>query len=118
LRLLLDEHLSPVIAGGLRSRGHDVVAALNVGLTRVSDADVLRRAVGERRAVVTLNIRDFRRLHSTYLASGQVHFGIILLSRPRFSTAKVGFGQLISALDTFLSAHPDDEALTCLEHWL
>jgi predicted nuclease of predicted toxin-antitoxin system len=118
LRLLLDEHLSPVIAAGLRSRGHDVVAALDVGLSRASDPDLLQRAARERRAVVTLNIRDFRPLHSAYLASGQVHFGIILLSRPRFSTAEVGFGRLISALDTLVSAHPDDEALACLEHWL
>jgi len=41
VRLLLDEHLSPAIAEQLRSREHDVVLVVEVGLRQQLDREVM-----------------------------------------------------------------------------
>ena len=63
-RLLADENLPLAVVEGLRSHGHDIVTlAASLLSTGVSDADVLALARVEQRAVVTLNRREFFRLH-------------------------------------------------------
>ena len=64
MRALLDEMLTPAIAGELRSRGHDVAAiAGHQDREALPDPDVLPLARAEHRAIVTSNLRDFRPLH-------------------------------------------------------
>ena len=55
VRLYLDQCLRSELAGLLRSRGFDVVRALDVGQARADDALILDRAVSEERTLVTLD---------------------------------------------------------------
>jgi predicted nuclease of predicted toxin-antitoxin system len=62
LRLLLDEMLSQAIARALRERGHDVEAVKeHPDSEALSDPELVSPGAGERRAIVTNNLRDFRR---------------------------------------------------------
>jgi predicted nuclease of predicted toxin-antitoxin system len=62
-RLLLDEMFSPRIATELAARGHDCLAVVADPVARMSsDADLLRRALDNGRALVTNNVVDFERL--------------------------------------------------------
>jgi uncharacterized protein with PIN domain len=60
----------------LRALGHDVVTIQERGRANesTSDPDVLRFATSEGRAVLTLNRRDFYRLHDQI----QAHAGIVV----------------------------------------
>jgi len=118
VRLLLDEHLSSVLAEQLRARDHDVATAVEAGVNGVDDARALSWAVTERRAVVTNNIRDFRLLHAAYLTSGRSHYGIVLVPTSRYRLDRGHLGPLISALDELLCAHRADDALCDTEHFL
>jgi predicted nuclease of predicted toxin-antitoxin system len=118
LRLVLDEHLSPVIATSLRQRDHDVVSVTEVNLAGVADSVVLEWAIQVGRAVVTADVGDFRPVHQAYVDHGQESAGLILLSSSRFSPARSAFGVLIEALDAFLASHPGQHDLACAEHWL
>ena len=75
-RLYTNENFPLPAAERLRALGHDVVTILDDGLANqgVSDEDLLRRAASLDRALVTLNRRDFVRLHRR----GQDHCGIVV----------------------------------------
>lgn len=53
--LFLDQMFRVELAERLRALGHNVVRASETGLSRADDADILARAIGERRILVTLN---------------------------------------------------------------
>jgi hypothetical protein len=119
VRLVLDKHLSPVIAAELRKRGHDVVMArdLLTGQDR-PDFELLRVATTEGRAVATVDVGDFVELHRTAVVSGRSHAGLVLLSRRRFPTTGRAIGRLVEALDALLVAHPGDRELENRCVWL
>jgi hypothetical protein len=118
LRLLLDEHISPVVAEQLRDRGHDVVAAIEVGLAGIDDSRVLSRAIADRRAVVTNNIKDFRPLHVAYLTTGVAHYGIVLVPTARYELSRKRLGGLITALDELLAGMAAEDTLCDRELFL
>ncbi len=119
MRLLLDEHLSPEIAGSLRSRGHDVVAVSERGELRTAkDIDVLVAAGRERRVVVTQDIGDFMRLGARRLPDHRWHAGIVLVAPRTYPTSSSGFGLLIRALEALLTDHPGDDDLIGDVIWL
>jgi predicted nuclease of predicted toxin-antitoxin system len=64
-RLYSNENFPRQIVLALRARGHDVLTILEAGLANqeIPDAEVLAYASREGRAVLTLNRRDFIRLH-------------------------------------------------------
>ncbi|HHW19262.1 MAG TPA: DUF5615 family PIN-like protein [Firmicutes bacterium] len=53
MRFLVDNALSPWIAGELRQFGHDVVHVREIGMASASDAEILALAVREKRIVLT-----------------------------------------------------------------
>ena len=53
--------LSPDLAVWLKDQGHDAVHALEIGLSRAADVEVMGRAKEERRTVVTADL-DYPRL--------------------------------------------------------
>ncbi len=117
--MLLDEHLSPEIAGSLRSRGHDVVAVSERGELRTAkDIDVLVVAGRERRVVVTQDIGDFMRLGARRLPDRRWHLGVVLAPPRAFPTSSGGFGRLIRALEALLTDHPGDDDLIGDVIWL
>ncbi len=75
-RLYADEQFPREVSQLLRTMGHDVLTVQEAGNANlgIPDEDVLAFAIGDNRAVVTLNRQDFIRLHR---ASSE-HFGIII----------------------------------------
>ena len=57
----------------------------------------LEYAASQRRAIVTFNINDFSRLHDTYLAAGEEHWGLIFSTRESIG---VLFRRLLRLLNT------------------
>jgi predicted nuclease of predicted toxin-antitoxin system len=78
-RLYTDENLPSEVAIGLHERGHDVLTAREAGMAnqRIQDQDVLAFATSQKRAVVTINRRDFIRLHTRQ----PDHAGIIVCTQ-------------------------------------
>jgi hypothetical protein len=74
-RLYADEDFPLPVVKELRRFGHDVRTVQEAGRANkgIDDADVLADAVADRRAVLTHNHPDFRRLHR----HGQSHEGIV-----------------------------------------
>src|SRR5262245_55244599 len=64
-RFVADENFPLPVVEALRAAGHDVRTLQELGESALSmpDDEVLARATAERRAVLTLNRRDFFRLH-------------------------------------------------------
>jgi predicted nuclease of predicted toxin-antitoxin system len=119
VKLLLDEHYSPVLAQQLRQRGHDVLAVIELpALRQQPDAEVLAWAATAGRAVVTENVDDFLRLHADYLSRGHLHWGLVLTTRRKFPRSSESMGRLIAALDELLRVLETDDALQTDTHWL
>lgn len=77
MRLLLDENLSPAMAGFLIAAGHEVVHVRDRGLTSASDDVVLALAVAEERVLISADT-DF----GTLLArSGASRPSVVLIRR-------------------------------------
>ena len=68
-----DENLPLMVVQGLIEFGHDVTTREQAGLG-ISDADVLRYAASTGRILITLNRRDFIRIHQ----KSPNHAGIII----------------------------------------
>ena len=77
-RLLLDEHIWAYLAKILREQGFDVIHVNEVDLVGTPDTKIMAYAVGERRAVVTFNIKDFIPLAIQYYEDGKEHYGIVV----------------------------------------
>ena len=77
-RLLADENFPFPVVESLRRLGYDVVTLSDLGLAgqALMDPAVLKLAADDSRAVITLNRRDFVRLHR---ASAN-HAGIVVCS--------------------------------------
>ncbi len=86
LRLYLDEDsMDQDLVHALRARGVDVVTALDAGMIERADEEHLRWATAEDRVLYSFNVGDFYQLHTSFLASGVAHAGIILAPQQRFS---------------------------------
>ena len=64
-RLFADENFPEPVVSELRTFGYDVLTVPGIGRASesVPDEEILSTAVADGRAVLTLNRRDFRRLH-------------------------------------------------------
>ena len=76
MRFYADENFAVAVAVELRNLGHDVLTAFEDGKAnqKISDDKVLERAVELSRAVLTVNRKDFKKLHET----GNRHAGIFI----------------------------------------
>jgi Domain of unknown function (DUF5615) len=119
VRLLLDEHYSPEIARQLRTRGHDVVAvAERADLLALGDHELLRQMVGERRAIMTNNVKDFLPLASRAALEGDDHYGLLLTSDRSMPRRGDAIGKYVEALDSFLKLHKDEDGYRNQVQWL
>ena len=119
MRLLLDEHYSPEIARQLRGRGDDVVAvAERADLVGLADEELLRRMAGERRAIVTNNVKDFVPLATRAALAAGEHHGLLLTSDRTMPRRLDAIGRLVDALDRFLQRHNGEDSCRNQVQWL
>lgn len=105
MRLLLDEHISPDVAEGLRGRGHDAVSVIEIG-RRTEDDDVLwRKAIEAGRAMVTYNRDDFIALAAESFQNNEPHPGLIVISPKTIPPSDIG--GLVRALERLLTSGED-----------
>ncbi len=102
LKLLLDEHVSPDVAAGLRRRGRRmVVYALaeweDGGFLGQDDAACLRKAAAQGLTLVTYDRRTIPPLLKTWAEEGSSHGGVVFVDEKTISPADVG--GLVIALD-------------------
>ena len=119
MKLLLDEMFSPLVAAGLRARGHDAVAIKERDEWQaLSDPEVIALARTEHRAVVTANLRDFRPLHAELVAAAEEgHRGMVFVPTS-FRLTRAATGQIVAALETRLAEYPGDDDLANGETWI
>ena len=84
VKLYLDEDVDPLLARSLQERGFDCISTRDAKNLGSSDEAQLAFAVGQRRAILTFNIRDFVKLAKTYADSGKRHAGIIVSDHRAF----------------------------------
>jgi hypothetical protein len=89
IRLYLDEDaMDSDSVRALRLRGIDVTTALDAGLTSSADEEHLKDAIASGPALYSFNVSDFMALHTSYLAPGKPHAGIILGRQQRYSVGE------------------------------
>jgi hypothetical protein len=116
-RLVLDEMFSPAIADALRGRGHDVIAvAERADLRAMTDDGIFAWASGQRRWLLTENVKDFRPILLQALQAGSPIVGLLFTTSRAFPRSRKNPGPLIQALHAWLLAGPPEPPLT--EDWL
>ena len=99
-RLLLDEHIWAYLAKRLREQGFDVIHVTEADLVASPDDQIMAYAVGEHRAVVTFNIKDFIPLAIQYYEDGKEHYGVVVsnqLSRGELQKRVIKFLKSVTA---------------------
>lgn len=76
--LYLDADVSRKLAKALRENGFDAVSAVEVGNAKLSDLAQFNYAIGDQRAILTYDSKDFARLFDEYWQAGKEHYGIIV----------------------------------------
>lgn len=111
IRLYVDEDAAEqAVVDGLRQRGIDVLTVFDAGMTSASDEEQLEFGTSDLRVVYSLNVSDFCRLHSEFLAGGKDHAGIIVIPRQRHS-----IGEKIRRLQQFIDTITAEEMHNRLE---
>ena len=78
IKLYLDEDVDPLLARVLRDRGIDCLSTREAHNLGKSDSEQFAFAASQRRAILTLNVRDFVRLAREAATGGPEHCGIIV----------------------------------------
>jgi hypothetical protein len=104
LRLLLDEHISPDVARGLRRGGRkiavDALAEWDKGILLGQDDAILREAAAHTLTVVTYDRRTIPPMLKTWAEAGLKHGGVIFIDERTISPADIG--ALVRALREFV----------------
>jgi predicted nuclease of predicted toxin-antitoxin system len=96
VKFFIDMPLSPALAAWLREQGHDAVHAVELGLDRAPDVDIMARAKQESRTIVTADL-DYPRLLAL---SRTIEPSLILFRDGDWSEADViaRLGEILRAL--------------------
>lgn len=114
LRLLLDEHLSPVIGQQLR-RHHPLIAITSMHewhdgvYLGVDDEDILKAAHAEKLTLITYDQQTIKPLLRRWGAAGDDHSGVVFVSNR--TIASQNFGGLVRAIGDLWEQERDEEWL-------
>jgi uncharacterized protein DUF5615 len=95
LKFLLDEHISPDVAVGLRRRNRAVEVRYmlewgNGRLLGQEDSDCLREAAAQGLTVVTYDRRTISHLLKTWAEEERTHSGVVFVDEKTISPADIG----------------------------
>ena len=116
MRLILDEHISPDIARGLRDAGIDVIEVSSWQsrtLRSTADDHILTIAAEERRVLVSFDVNTIPPLIGVWSGQGKHHTGVILISRKSFRQNDVG--GIVRALRMLIAERTSEDWLDRLE---
>ena len=89
ISLYLDEDsMDQALLRALRARRVDVTTTLDAGMIGRNDSDHLDYASAQRRTLYTFNVRHFYHLHTSYIAQGKSHAGIIFARQQQYSVGE------------------------------
>jgi predicted nuclease of predicted toxin-antitoxin system len=100
MRLLIDQDIYKITMDHLREWGHDLLTAKELGLQQASDEDLLKRAQGENRLLIT---RD-KGFGGLVFLHKELSTGVILLRMTPVSAEEVHH-----ELHRLLEEHAEDE---------
>ncbi|MEA5621263.1 DUF5615 family PIN-like protein [Cronbergia sp. UHCC 0137] len=117
IRLYMDEDSGDTaLVLPLKNRGVDIITTLGVNRLSFPDEEQLIWATLQNRVVYTSNIRDFYRLHTTFLSQGKSHAGMILVKQQYYSVGELMRG--ILRLVTVKSAEEMVNQVEFLGAWI
>jgi len=97
----VDEDASEsAVMAGLRARGIDLLTTVEAGREGTTDQQQLEFSTQQDRAIYTLDVRDFARIHREFLAGNRPHGGIIVIPEQRYSV-----GEKIRAVAAIIQAN-------------
>jgi len=102
LKLLLDEHVSPEAAVGMRRRDKKIIVRgmaewENRGFLGQEDSACLREAAVQKLTLVTYDLRTIPPLLKDWAEQGRQHGGVIFVDEKTISPANIG--GLVQSLD-------------------
>ena len=112
LKLLLDEHISPDVAGGLRRRDRKVIVwgmveCENGSFLGQEDSACLREAAVQNLTLVTYDRRTIPPLLKNWAEEGRQHAGVVFVDEKTIAPADIG--ALVQYLSILLKeAHDGD----------
>ncbi|MGQ0632349.1 MAG: DUF5615 family PIN-like protein [Sporichthyaceae bacterium] len=118
MKLAMDHHYSTTIAANLRSRGHDVIAAVERDWHGLGDADLVDACRTESRALLTNNVADFAIIARSLATGGHSHQGLIFTSDTSLPRTLHTIGRYVDLLDAVMQNNPADDALVDTITWL
>jgi hypothetical protein len=108
MRLLLDIHVSPVVAQQLSREGMDIISLRDWKggeFRNRSDQLILDAAIEEGRVLITFDVSTIPSLASRFTAAGVHHAGVVLVAEPTFRQGDIG--GLIRAIRALLNIEGD-----------
>lgn len=87
-------------------------------LAGLDDARLFALMPAERRAIITENWPDYRRLIAAAAVAGADHYGVLFTSRNRLPRGRDTIGLYVRVLDDFLARHPAEDAISNSYLWL
>jgi hypothetical protein len=118
LRFLLDEMYSDTISSELRNRGVDAISIHDRSqLEGSTDEEVMRVAIGERRVLVTNNVRDYAPLVDKFGLRGERHFGVVFTDDATFPRTRDGIGLFVRAIMALDAGSGDEAMLDGVSTW-
>ena len=105
MKILLDENITQKSITVLKNYGHDVIHVLDRFNPGESDKDVFRLALKEKRALITLNGKDFI-VFIPPQAELTVHYGLIWLRG--FQVTNKSYEEIMNVIGNFLRNKGDN----------
>jgi hypothetical protein len=89
IKIYIDEDaMDSDLVAALRSRGVNVITALDAVLAEKSDDKQLAFAAEHECVLYTFNVSDFYRLHTEWVGAGREYAGMILAPQQRYSVGE------------------------------
>lgn len=103
-KLYADEHFPMPVVNQLRAKGHDITTVRDdcdsKGGDGIEDPIVLQLASSYKRAVLTMNRKDFEALHR----QSNGHYGIVIIAFPKVTKKQDKFTVMAKLIDELLRA--------------